>query len=42
MLNNLFDTDEKHDNDMIIMTKRFSSRKKGRTSITIRQNLPGE
>jgi hypothetical protein len=26
-------TDEKHDNDMIIMTKRFSSRKKGRTSI---------
>lgn len=28
ILNNLFDTDEKQDNDSIIMTKRFSSRKK--------------
>ena len=28
ILNNLFDTDEKQDNDSIIMTKRFSSTKK--------------
>jgi hypothetical protein len=34
MLNNLFDTDEKQDNGSIIMTKkRFSRRKKKRTSI---------